>query len=227
MVFNNRPVLNPDGSVPATFYDSEYWETGAKSGKGSYNGNDYSTQLEACKYWATDTWNRWGPFENYLELGCGRGWAIWGFLNLPELKVKPVGVDFSHYAVTTAHEEVRPYLVEHDASDLSLLDDESADLIFSNDFLEHLTPEQAERCLRHCERISRKRIVHLISIGDGVDVFSGIAPEDQDQSHVNLKSLVWWGALFAKVFSPEDATGWKVFVTPNGRTIEMDVRKIP
>ena len=226
MVFTNRPVLNPDGSVPGSYYDEDYWERGAESGKGSYNSNDYSTQLPLCQHWARDTFERWGPFKTYLELGCGRGWAIWGFLALPELGVEPLGVDISSYAIHTTLDWIRPYLVEHDASDLSFLADRSADLIFSNDFMEHLTPAQAERCLRECARIAKKRIVHLISIADGADLPDGQVPPDQDQSHVNLKSTAWWAALFAKVFGPDLQTGWKVYFLDHGRTIEMDVRRV-
>ena len=220
MIFTNKPILNPDGSVPASYYDSDYWEDGARSGKGSYNGNEYSNNLEVCKHWATDTYNRWGPFRDYLELGCGRGWAIWGFLHLPGLGVNPRGVDFSHYAVTTARPEVRMLLTEHDASELGFIGSQSSDLIFSNDFLEHLTPRQVERCLDHCKRISRKRVVHLISIGDDKDLPDGQVPSDQDQSHINLKSYGWWMRGFLDIFIPEE--GWEVRVVLHGRTIEMD-----
>ncbi len=227
MQYTNKPILNPDGSVPGSYYDADYFEKGAESGKGSYNGNDYSTQLPLCQHWARDTFERWGPFKTYLELGCGRGWAIWGFLALPELGIEPLGIDISTYAVQTALERVRPYLIEHDASDLSFLSDGSADLIFSNDFMEHLTPAQAECCLRECKRVARKRIVHLISIADGADLPDGEVPPDQDQSHVNLKSVGWWAALFGKVFNPDFESPWIVSGLPHGRTIEMDVRRTP
>lgn len=225
MVFTNRPALNLDGSVPASYYDAEYWEAGASSGKGSYNGNDYATQLPLCQAWALDTWKRWGPFHNYLELGCGRGWAIYGFVHLPDLAVNPLGVDFSHYAIETAHPDVRPFLTEHDASELSFLADGSADLIFSNDFMEHLTPFQAERCLWECRRISKRRIAHLISIADGADLPDGQVPPDQDQSHVNLKSTEWWMVLFGKVFNPDPPGSWKISLLSHGRTIEFDVMR--
>ena len=50
MKFTNKPILNLDGSVPASYFDEDYWERGAESGKGSYNGNDYSDNVEACKH---------------------------------------------------------------------------------------------------------------------------------------------------------------------------------
>jgi len=224
--YTNKPVLNSDGSVPANFYDYDYWERGDESGRGSYNGNDYSNNLAACQSWARDTWNRWGPFKSYLELGCGRGWAIWGFLNLPDLAVIPLGIDHSHYAVSTAHPDVQPYLIEQDISDLYALGDNTQDLIFSNDVLEHLTPVQVRSCLEHCRRVATTRIVHLISIGDGIDLPDGQVPSDQDQSHVNLKSVTWWVNMFKEVFGDDLETGWKLYMVPHGRTIEVDVRWI-
>src|SRR3990167_5046557 len=160
--YTTRPVRNADGSVPADFYNEDYWEHGDASGRGSYNGNDYHDQLELCKYWAKDTYDKYGPFKTYLELGCGRGWAIWGFLNLPELSVNPSGIDISHYAITTAHPDVQRHLIEHDISDLSFLDKQSVDFIFSNDVLEHLTVEQIKLCLSYCGQIAKSRIVHLL-----------------------------------------------------------------
>ena len=218
MVFTNRPKFNANGSVPQEYYDADYWEKGAESGKGSYNGNAYETQLELCKVWAQDCYNRWGPFKDFLELGCGRGWNIWAYLHMPLLGINPRGVDLSHYAVTTAVEEVRPYITEHDASDLSFLGDLSYDTIFSNDFLEHLTPEQAERCLQHCNRISRHIVAHLISIGDGHDHEVGAYMPEQDQSHVTMKGVDWWLNMFNRVFNQTD---WLLSIKHHGTTVEI------
>lgn len=221
MKFDNKPALLADGSVPADYYDENYWERGAESGKGSYNGNAYSDQLDLCKHWAKDTYDKYGPFKTYLELGCGRGWAILGFLNMPELVVKPLGIDISHYAIMTAHPDVRRCLLEHDISDLQFLVDSSVDFIFSNDVLEHLTIIQIYKCLLHCARIAKHRIVHLVSIGDGVD-HNGVVPNDQDQSHINMRPVLWWADIFMSVFSSDD---WLVEYTQRDRTIDFIVTK--
>lgn len=225
MRFENKPVLEKDGSVPASYFDFDYWEKGAESGKGSYNGNSYDDNVEVCKIWAQDCYNRWGPFESFLELGCGRAWNIYGFLHLPELNIKRMmGIDFSHYAITTANEKVKPVLIEHSIDDLSFLADRSFDLVFSNDVLEHLTPIQVLSCLGHCKRIAKKRVTHLISIGDGVDVPRGQVPSDQDQSHITLRSSFWWLEIFNSVFRHE--IGWIATMTIHGRTIEIDSRHV-
>ena len=223
MIFNNKPALNSDGSVPASYYDDAYWEKGAESGKGSYNGNSYDENIEACKIWAQDCYNRWGPFESFLELGCGRAWNIYGFIHLPELGIqKMMGVDFSHYAVETSNEKVKPFLIENGISDLSFLEDRSFDLIFSNDVLEHLTRAQVVSCLTHCYRITKKKMAHLISIGDGKDIPDGEVPSDQDQSHITLKSAAWWLEMFNLMFRPD---GWIVNFVDRGRTIEIVVER--
>jgi len=225
MIFSNRPKLNPDGSVPADFYDFDYWESGAESGKGSYNTNEHP--LESCKVWAQDCYDRWGPFASFMELGCGRGWNIYGLLHLPELKVvKMLGVDISHYAVTTAREEVRPYLMEHDITNLGFAADHSFDLIFSNDVMEHLTLEQAVACLTECRRVAKKRIAHLISIGDNIDLAPGEIPPDQDQSHITMRSARWWSSVIASVFvSPDEGREWQITVRDHGRTVEFDIER--
>lgn len=222
MVFSNKPTLNPDGSVPGSYYNEDYWERGAESGKGSYNTNVHP--LESCKVWAQDCYNRWGPFESFLELGCGRGWNIYGLLHLPELHVtKMMGIDISTYALTTAHEEVRPYLHLGDISNLDLfIETASFDTIFSNDVLEHLTPVQAMQCLMACNRIAKKHIAHLISVGDGINLPDGQVPSDQDQSHINLKSQAWWANLFNRVFG---GSYWMPSIITHGRTVEFHLTR--
>lgn len=219
--------LNEDGTVPGAWYDSDYWENGAASGKMSYNGNEYRDNPAACKIWAMDTYDRWGPFKSYLELGCGRGWALWGMMLLPELRIERIqGVDISTYAVGTALEQVRPFIQIGDISQLdqlSAITNRTWDLIFSNDVLEHLTFNQAQSCLRRCRDIG-KRVVHLISIGDGVNVPDGVVPEDQDQSHILLKSKSWWTSLIIDTFP--NSIGWNVTIVDRGRTIEADIRKV-
>ena len=234
-----RPVLLPDGSVPPEFYDTDYWERGAESGKMSYNTNTHT--LEMCKYWAEDTLKRWGPFDSYLELGCGKGWALWGLLHLEEEKVfrskngnrkkkvkrefsQLVGVDFSRYAIDTAPEEVRSLIQCQSVTDLAFANDRMFDLIFSNDLLEHLTEIQAYGCLGECKRVANRRIVHLISIGDNVDVSWGEIPSDGDQSHINMKTIGWWAHRFMNVFN--DANEWEVVMRRHGRTAEFDVKRL-
>ena len=151
-------------------------------------------------------------------------------LHLPELGLKfdegkVKGIDFSHYAVTTAHEEVRPHLVEADIAELDFIPDKSYDLIFSNDVLEHLTEGQIRSCLLHCQRIAKKRIVHLISIGDGANMPLGVIPEDQDQSHITLRSYQWWVGAFHNIF--DDVKTKLIKVEPHGRTIEIVVDRRP
>lgn len=226
MNFTNKPNLNPDGSVPGSFYDEDYWERGAESGKGSYNTNWHT--IDNCVVWARDCFNRWGPFKSFLELGCGRAWNIYGFLHLPDLELdfnRVAGIDISAYAIATVHPEVRPYVRQGDITDLSDIADKTYDLIFSNDVLEHLTPEQAEKCLRACKRIARKKITHLISVGDNLDLTTGQVPSDQDQSHINLKSGTWWGHLVSSVFSGMDDGGWKISVYEHGRTFEFVIQR--
>lgn len=231
-----RVVLNEDGTVPASWYDEEYWENGAASGKMSYNGNDYKDNLGACKYWAQDTYNRWGPFKTYLELGCGRGWAIWGFNNLPELGVTARGIDLSPYAASTS--VVKDQISVGSIADMLVVvsainsmnsagvdDIAPVDLIFSNDVFEHLTERQLDNCLTVCRSFSN-RAVHLISVGDNIDV-RGSVPVDQDQSHITLRSKKWWVDLFDKKFMHEAKTvaypsSWEILFVDHGRTIELD-----
>lgn len=221
-MYRNKPNLNPDGSVPGSYYDADYYENGAKSGKMSYNGNSYENNPELCKYWAKDAFTRWGPFKRYLELGCGRGWAIWGLMLQPDLGIEEMlGIDISEYAISTAVNDIHRYLRVGDISNLGFLEDGSFDLVFSNDVLEHLTPDQLTRCLTHCKRISN-RVVHLISIGDGVDLPFGDAPANQDQSHVTIRSRDWWETLFRQIFDEKE---WRIFIISHGSTIEVDCTK--
>jgi len=220
--------LNLDGSVPSEFYNEDYWEHGDASGRGSYNGNAYDDNVAACGAWALDMYIRWGPFKRVLELGCGRGWNIYGFLNMSDLDVTAFGIDISHYAVETAHDSVKPFLIEGDICNiLATREDSSWDLVFSNDVLEHLTLVQLEKCLYECRRVAKQRVVNLVSIGKDVDLPFGTAPLDQDQSHVTMKSKAWWQELFSEMFVRQVGHGqWTSHVIAHGSTVEFDMRRV-
>lgn len=199
MQTTKKPDLRSDGSISPTYYDGDYWKAVTPA-----------DTLDGCVIRAKMLYKDHGPFSRYLELGCGMGFNLLGFLLSPELGVRTMqGIDVSAYALQLAPEAVKPYLLLRDVSDLSQLNDNSFDIIYSRNLLERLTHNQIRKCLQECKRIALKS-VHIVDIGYNTDMPFGIPPRDGDQSRITMRSVGWWNQIFLTTFRPEE--GWRVSV---------------
>jgi len=92
---------------------------------------------------------RWiEPSDTVLDIGCGRG----EFIEQVEARRK-IGVDFNHELA----EVLDPSIEFHSqpAWDLSFLPDDSVDVVFSSNLLEHLSKPQVERVVSEARRVLR------------------------------------------------------------------------
>jgi ubiquinone/menaquinone biosynthesis C-methylase UbiE len=79
---------------------------------------------------------------------------------------------------------------------MPLLADQSFDLVFSSDVLEHVSPEEAEAAVAEMVRVARTHIVLSISLKSHFN----------EQLHTLLRPRQWWEAKFQKYGAVTDKT---------------------
>lgn len=99
-----------------------------------------------------------GKEARVLDLGCG--WGTVSFALSP-LVTSVVGVDFSARSVELCRKGARDLglkdveFIQADATDTGLAE-ESFDIVYAVDLLEHLYPDQTEQALDECARILKR-----------------------------------------------------------------------
>lgn len=101
------------------------------------------------------------------EVGCAKGYFV---QHAREYGYDAFGVDISEYAIGAAPDAVRSYVEVGNVIDLSRWADESADVVFTSEFLEHLYPEEQDDALDELLRILKPGGLFIHRIG--------IIPED-------------------------------------------------
>jgi dolichol-phosphate mannosyltransferase len=114
-----------------------------------------------------DFLQRWvAPQDVVADIGCGHG----EFLNHIRCG-RRIGVDLN----TDAQDALAPGIEFHasDVCDLSFLDDDSVDVVFTSNMLEHLrSKSDVERTLREMRRVLRPG-AHLIALGPNLRFLGG------------------------------------------------------
>lgn len=88
-----------------------------------------------------------------LDVGCAKGFLLHDFRELmPDATL--AGIDISEYAISTAMEDVKPFLTVGSADELPY-PDSSFDLVVSINSIHNLPPERCKRALGEIERVSR------------------------------------------------------------------------
>lgn len=200
MYTTSKPILRADGSIDPSYFNAEYWMA-VESHPSLADAKDYARKL----------YDNYGPFSRVLELGCGQGNLIMGFVSQPDLGVRTIsGMDVSEYAVYRAPVDIKRYIKSADVLLMAAMADNSFDFIYSRHLLERLTHLRIKICLNNCKRIAPQSL-HIIDVGQNVDMPFGITPRDGDQSRITMRSINWWNELFLSVYRPEE--GWHIDVS--------------
>jgi len=157
---------------------------------------------------------RFAPVYTFLELGCAKGFLPQAFRMQG---IDAVGVDISMYAIANCHPEMLHYLFRANATDLKrFFGDDTFDLVYSWDFMEHLTPEEIIKCLKESKRIGKHWINHNITVFDKDygSVAKRFYMEPQDPTHVSCYTKEWWRAIFNKVFSDDEIKSFEFIGAP-------------
>lgn len=139
-------------------YGQEYWEGGVGSEYHNYGDDDWGGILAEAKHFIPE-------HAVIRELGSAHGYFLhhairWGY--------DAEGVDISEYAVNKGLERM-PWLqgklaLGNVAGGLAW-SSESADMVFSSEFLEHMTPEALDNVLAEMYRVLKPGGLWLHKIG--------------------------------------------------------------
>jgi SAM-dependent methyltransferase len=173
--------MNPE------FYDHEYFEGAGKSNYQRYDAQSSPFDLHA------ETVIRVMDFYSLsgrvLDVGCAKGYLVHA---LRQRGIEAFGVDWSEYAIASAHEMVRPFLKRASAQQLPYGDRQFA-LAVSFDVLEHLDETHARLALIQCARVSHAQF-HQANTGRLAEWRF-----DSDASHRLKYSLARWQAICAEL----------------------------
>ncbi len=119
-----------------------------------------------------------------LDAGCAIGMLV---EKLRERGVEAWGVDISEYAISQAHESIRPYCFVGSLVDpLPAGLPERYDLVTCIEVVEHMQPADSEAAIRR-----------LGSLGDRI-FFSSSPTDFAEPTHVNVQAQEHWSVLFAR-----------------------------
>lgn len=187
------------------WYDEEYY-VGARGGKEFFS----SGKSEHWSYFNPQ--GEWtgaravmqaiksvlGP-ASMLSVGEGRGTFV---AYASELGMAAKGVDFSHWAVDHPHPGARGLLEWGDARDLSRFADDSFDLLFVSDLMEHVYIEDLDRVIGEVQRVSRRWVFYNnggteLGVLPPTFIRKGELPPKELQGtavagHVILQPCSWW-----------------------------------
>jgi ubiquinone/menaquinone biosynthesis C-methylase UbiE len=126
-------------------------------------------------------------FDSVLDVGTGNGEALKIFLSAGK---KAMGIEYSGWLFNELLRKifVNGEVIEADAAKLPFGND-SFDLVFSSDVLEHLPEEKAKQAIREMYRVTKKYFYG--SIGSEID--------ERKKYHLTIKPINWWKEEFENV----------------------------
>lgn len=126
-------------------------------------------------------------FESVLDAGCGDGEAIREFL---KKGYNAVGIELSGYKIREGCKDLKRKGIIFQASlDNIPFKDNSFDLVFSTEVLEHIPEEKIEKTIKEIIRVARRYIFLTISLRPSMD---------NNKYHITLKPRDWWENKFIK-----------------------------
>jgi len=210
MSSDKQKAKEEKGATPLDqeYYDKAYFETGSKkivdneTGKEKvwgYMGTDWSGNY-LIVHGILKTFK--GEVGSLLDIGAGQG-SFTDYALRAGLRAK--GYDFSEFAVNTAHHYAKGHIHQADVSEGINEPDESYDLVFSSDLLEHIKKSREPKVISEFYRITKRWVFLQFPIVDKEeDVFNAeIHGEDHPlyahfmiAGHLNMERREWWDKLF-------------------------------
>ncbi|MBF0454446.1 MAG: methyltransferase domain-containing protein [Magnetococcales bacterium] len=127
----------------------DYWDGERQYGYGGYryDGRWLSVAQKMARHYGLKAGDK------ILDVGCGKAFLLYEFTQaVPGCEV--AGLDISSYAIQNAKEEVRPFLIEGNATELPF-EDNSFDFVYSITTLHNLRCYDLEKAIREIERVGR------------------------------------------------------------------------
>jgi 2-polyprenyl-3-methyl-5-hydroxy-6-metoxy-1,4-benzoquinol methylase len=119
-----------------------------------------------------------------IDLGCGPG-ALMHLLH--EIGVEADGIDYNEMSLKLATPEVRDRIAIGDASDASIKEDGSYDLVICREVLEHLTVLEVKKAVANMVRLTSKFIYVTTRFHPNPPTLLDFnTSDDLDPSHITL-----------------------------------------
>jgi 2-polyprenyl-3-methyl-5-hydroxy-6-metoxy-1,4-benzoquinol methylase len=174
-------------------YEEEYWDGDRRYGYGGYK---YIPGRWKPVAESLITTYKLGPGSKVLDIGCGKGFLLAEMLLIePQLQI--VGMDISTHALKCADSSIKNFIINGDASEQLVFEDQSFDLVISLGVLYNLDLKSLFFSLNEIERVSKASYVMVESYRTNQELFN----------------LQCW-ALTCKIFlDPQD---WKFLFSKAG-----------
>jgi ubiquinone/menaquinone biosynthesis C-methylase UbiE len=172
----------------------DYWKP---HGNSTYNTP--VMKLKETEDFANVIISRCEPGNTVLELGCAGGYFTY-LLN--KAGVTCYGQDISEFAVEAGKKEfgevVDGKLFVGSIDKLSSIPDNSIDVVYSQQVLEHIPTERVYLMLKELNRVCKNKADLYLYWVIGYDDSVARARSDKDATHWNLKPYRWWSKAFKK-----------------------------
>ena len=182
---------------PSEYFNEDYYERGAETGKSLYSHYRWMPELtipmahHIAKYMDLD------DNEKVLDFGCAKGFTVKA---LRLLGYKAYGVDVSEYAVSQIEEHTRKWCGVIKPQEPLVCAEFGYDWILCKDILEHIPYDKIDEQLQ-VFRNGGKRVMAMIPLGDGEKYI--IDSYELDKSHFIREDINWWAEKF-------DSNGFQV-----------------
>jgi ubiquinone/menaquinone biosynthesis C-methylase UbiE len=148
---SERPIISEETRQISKKFDFDYFDGDRKYGYGGFNYNP--------RFWSDvvlDFINEYKLTEksSILDIGCAKGFMLVDFKKvLPGITIS--GLDISKYAISSAHPDVKNYVIEGSAIKLPY-EDKTFDLVISINTLHNLKRNEIKKSLEEINRVAKK-----------------------------------------------------------------------
>ena len=168
------------------FFDEDYFERGAETGKSLYSHYRWMPELTLPMAHHIAKYTNLRPKQKILDFGCAKGYTVYA---LRLLGYKAFGVDVSEYAVSKAPEEIRKWCGVIEPQDPLVCAKDGYDWIICKDVLEHVPYEKIDEQLKVIYN-GGKMLFAIVPLGKGGKYI--IDSYERDESHFIREDLTWW-----------------------------------
>jgi ADP-heptose:LPS heptosyltransferase/glycosyltransferase involved in cell wall biosynthesis/2-polyprenyl-3-methyl-5-hydroxy-6-metoxy-1,4-benzoquinol methylase len=218
--------VQPPVPIPASWYDQDYFEMGIKSNwSQGYSWELFSGLFRGTASFLTSMFPR---ASSFLDIGCSKGFLV---RCLRESGKACWGLDFSPWAIEHADSLAAPFLQLAALDDYAF--DRRFDVLLAFSILESLTEAQINHFLTRAKAAAGTALLAVISSFETPEEEHRFQREDNDLSHITVRSRRWWHERFLECGWRHDAAtealqrrwqsaalplqmGWKIYVYAPG-----------
>ncbi len=192
---NERAISEGNLESIRDYLQEDYWESGHDKKVSGY-------QNSHINWWWVNRWMQCFTSvftvrdKKVLDLGCGYGSMVAGLVTWG---ADAYGIDLSDYAIEKGKKEadyLENRIFQGSIHDLSRFEDNSFDLIYSNQVFEHLPEDYVEQLIREMMRVCRPGAKLWLAFVISEEENGVRGENDPDMTHINIHSMDWWRRRF-------------------------------